>query len=93
MSKAFLTTEGEVWDFYLANAGTTNAVIICDRSNDLYLIYGAGEDGDYLAYQGVPEALDEHGSSVDPNHGHIAKLLAARGPLAKVYPAGEVPHE
>lgn len=86
MSKAILQTEDEVWDYYMAHAGVANGVILADRSNDLYLVYGAGEDGDYLAYQGVPESLDPEGSSVDPNHGHIAKLVKDRGPLAKVWP-------
>jgi len=86
MSKAIMTTEQEVWDFFMQADGRANGVVVCDRSNDLFLVYSAGEDGDYLAYQGVPEALDEHGSGVDPNRGHIAGLVKEHGPLAKVWP-------
>jgi hypothetical protein len=60
--------------------------VVFDRWNEPLLVFFGGEEGEFLCYQGVPEAMDEAGTEIDPGHGRVERLAPTRWPLRPVWP-------
>ena len=81
MTKAMMTTEAEVDAFQVETAAV---VVVADRFNELFLVFISSDER--LCYQGVPQALSEHGRRFDRNSGRVSDLLADRGARVRVWP-------
>jgi hypothetical protein len=62
------------------------ACVVIDALHEPLLIFFGGQEGEWLCYQGIPEALTEDGTDVDPHHGSIGNLSAVSWPLRPIWP-------